>query len=327
MFLYKVALCIEYLGGFMSKAKQIFDLIMYVNTKRNFTAQDVAYEFNISVRTAHRYLMELSELGVPLYTEQGRSGGYRVLKNRILPPVIFDENEALSIFFAFQSLKYYKSLPFDTNINSVSRKLLASVPQDARNKINRLESVLSFWNPERTIASPFLKDIIEASIENNILIIKYRSKSTDKAREVKPIGAYAYDGLWYMPALDTQNNKVQLFRVDRILSLKSSNKTLDLEMDLADWFNSFNAIKTPTRLYVMLTREGIRQCQSKPWLQPHIVVTDTENGYIDTMIDESEIEFVSSYFFQLGTCAKVIEPQEIVNNIKKKAHHMINHYL
>lgn len=311
----------------MSKAKQIFDLIMYVNTKRNFTAQDVAYEFNISVRTAHRYLMELSELGVPLYTEQGRSGGYRVLKNRILPPIIFDENEALAIFFAFQSLKYYKSLPFDTNINSVSRKLLASAPEDARNKINRLESVLSFWNPERTVASPFLKDIIDASIGDNILIIKYRSKSKDKTREVKPIGTYAYDGLWYMPALDTQNNKVQLFRVDRILSLENSNKVLNFEMNLADWFNSYNAIKTPIRLYVILTREGIRQCQSKSWLQPHIVITDTENGYIDTLIDESEIEFVSNYFFQLGTFAKVIEPQEIVNNIKKKANDIVNHYL
>lgn len=41
-----------------------------------------------------------------------------------------------------------------------------------------------------------------------------------------------------MPALDTQNNKVQLFRVDRILSL---------------------------------TRDGIKECQSKAWLQPKLV--------------------------------------------------------
>jgi len=48
---------------------------------------------------------------------------------------------------------------------------------------------------------------------------------------------------------------------------------------------------------------------------------------INTIIDEGEIEFVSSYFFQLGTYAKVIEPQEIVNNIKQKAHSVINHYI
>ncbi len=310
----------------MSKAKRIFDLIMYVNTKRNFTAQDVAYEFNISVRTAHRYLMEISELGVPIYTEQGRNGGYRTLENRVLPPITFDENEATAIFFAFQSLKYYKSLPFDTNIDSASRKLYASLPEDAKKKISRLESLICLWNPKRNIASPFLKDIVEASIQNNILIIEYLSKSKNKKREVKPIGTYAYDGLWYMPALDLEKNKVLLFRVDRILSLEISKRTYEFPMNLIDWFDSYT-VKTPVRLYVELTREGIRQCQSKPWLEPHIIITDDENAYIDTIIDRSEIDFVSNYFVQLGTCAKVIEPQEIVDNIKRQAYNLINHYI
>lgn len=310
----------------MSKAKLIFDLIMYVNAKRNFTAQDVAYEFNISVRTAHRYLMEISELGVPLYTEQGRNGGYRILKNRILPPVIFDENEASAIFFAFQSLKYYNSLPFDANINSASRKLYLSLPDDTKKKVSRLESILSFWNPKRTVSSPFLKEIIEASIENNLLIIEYLSKTKNSKRKVKPIGVYAYDGFWYMPALDIKKDRVLLFRVDRILSLKNSNKTYEFQMDLDDWFNSYK-IEAPIQLYVELTREGLRQCKSMPWLEPYIHIIDNENGYVDTVIDKSEIEFVSSYFFQLGTCAKVIEPQEIVDNIRHQAYSLLNHYL
>lgn len=309
----------------MSKAKRIFDLIMYVNTKRSFTAQDVAYEFNISVRTAHRYLIEISELGIPIYTEQGRNGGYRTLENRVLPPIIFDENEATAIFFAFQSLKYYKSLPFDTDIDSASRKLYVTLPEDAKKKINSLESLICLWNPKRNIASPFLKDIVEASMQNNILIIEYISKSKNKKREIKPVGTYAYDGLWYMPALDLEKNKVLLFRVDRILSLEISKRTYEFPMNLIDWFDSYT-VKTPVRLYVELTREGIRQCQSKTWLEPHIVITDDENGYIDTIIDKSEIDFVSNYFVQLGTYAKIIEPQEIVDNIKKHAYSLINHY-
>lgn len=309
----------------MSKTKLLFDLIMYVNTKRNFTAQDVAYEFNISVRTAHRYLMELSDLGVPLYTDQGRNGGYRTLKNRALPPVIFDENEAFAIFFAFQSLKYYKSLPFDINIDSASRKLYVSLPDDTKNKVDRLESVLSFWNQKRSVPSPFLKDIIEASIKNHILIIEYLSKSENKAKEVKPIGVYAYDGFWYMPAFDMEHDAVRLFRVDRILALENSQRTHHVPMTLADWFNS-HTTKIPVRLYVTLTREGLRQCRSEPWLEPHVVMTDQENGYIDAEIDRSEIEFVSSYFFRLGTDAKVVEPQEIVDHIKQRAHGLISHY-
>lgn len=152
----------------MSKAKLLFDLILYVNAKRNFTAQDVANEFDISVRTAHRYLNDISEMGVPLYTEPGRSGGYRILNNRLLPPIMFDEHEAFAIFFAFQSLKYYQSLPFDININSVSRKLYANLPRDVRTKIDQLDAVLSFWNKKRSVSAPFLKEIIEAAAESQV---------------------------------------------------------------------------------------------------------------------------------------------------------------
>lgn len=82
----------------MSKTKLLFNLIMYVNAMRNFTVEDAAHEFHVSVRTSHRYLMELSEMGVPLYTESGRNGGNRMLDNRALPPIIFNENEAFVIF-------------------------------------------------------------------------------------------------------------------------------------------------------------------------------------------------------------------------------------
>lgn len=232
----------------MTKTKLLFELIMYVNTKRNFTAQDIANEFNISVRTAHRYLMKA---------------------------------------------KHWQ--------------------------------FFSLFNQKRSVSSPFLTDIIEASIENHILIIGYLSKSQNKVKKVKPIGVYAYNGLWYMPAFDIENNAVRLFRIDRILSLKNSKVVRNVSISLADWFN-IHTVKIPLRLYVKLTREGLRQCRSEPWLEPHIVITSPDNGYIDTEIDKSEIEFVTSYFFQLGTEAKVIEPQEIIDNIKERAHNIINHY-
>ena len=314
---------------YMAKAKLLFDLIMYVNAKRSFTAQDVANEFDISIRTAHRYLLELSDMGVPIYTEPGRNGGYRILNNRVLPPIIFDENEVFSIFFAFQSLKYYQSLPFDIDIDSVSRKLYASLPCDRRKKIERLDSVLSFWNKKRSIPSPFLKEIIEAATENQILKIEYLSKSGNTLREVSPLGIYAYDGFWYMPAFDLAHKEIRLFRTDRILSLENTQKDHVLPTNLADWLES-HTVQTPNkpmRLYVELTREGMRQCRSQPWLEPYIVTIDQDRGYIDTVIDKSDIDFVSHYFFQLGTAAKVIEPGEIIDNICIQSQNLMQHYL
>ncbi len=309
----------------MSKAKKLFDLIMYVNTKRSFTAQDVAYEFNISVRTAHRYLAELSDMGIPIYTEHGRNGGYRTLTNRTLPPIIFEENEAFAIFFAFRLLNYYESLPFKINIDSVSRKLYASLPDDTKGKIDRLKAVLLFWNQKKSVPSPYLKEIIEASIENHIVLIEYRSKSENKMKEVKPIGIYATNGFWYMPAYDMEYKMIRLFRVDRILSLEDTKRVFNVATDLENWLTN-HAVKKPVRLYVILTREGIRQCRSESWLAPEIVSTEGENGYIDMDVDVSDIPFISEYFFRLGTDAKVIEPNEVIEYIKQRARELIGHY-
>lgn len=69
----------------MSKAKRLLDILMFVTAKKNFTAQEIADEFNISIRTVHRYILDLSDMGMPIYSEQGRNGGYTVLTSRLLP--------------------------------------------------------------------------------------------------------------------------------------------------------------------------------------------------------------------------------------------------
>lgn len=312
----------------MSKAKLLFDLILYVNAKRQFTAQDVANEFHLSLRTAHRYLSELGEMGVPIYAVPGRSGGFRVLDNRLLPPVLFRENEVLSVFFAFQALKYYASLPFDIDIASVSNKLRANLPPDTRKKIDRLGEVISFWNIKRSVPSPHLKDIIEAAAENRVVIIDYESKSGNFPREVAPLGIFSYDGFWYMPAFEFARHTVKLFRTDRIGKLRKLERTHSPEMTLHDWLHRYTEQKpnAPVRLYVELTREGCRQCRSQPWLEPHIVVNNRDLAHIDTIIDRTEIEFVSRYFFQLGTAAKVMEPREVVHRICELSRELLEHY-
>ncbi len=49
--------------------------------KQKFTVAELAEEFHVSYRTMLRYLQELSGMGVPLYSEVGKHGGYSILKN------------------------------------------------------------------------------------------------------------------------------------------------------------------------------------------------------------------------------------------------------
>lgn len=309
----------------MSKAKRLLDILMFVTAKRKFTAQEIADEFHISIRTVHRYINDLCDMGLPIYAEQGRNGGFTVLTSRLLPPILFTEEEAVSIFFAFQSLNYYRSLPFDTEITSVAHKLYSSLQSEAKIKVDKIRSYIAFWNPKRTIDALFLKDVLEHSIENRNLHIQYESKSGMKTKHIRPIGVYAHDGLWYLPAYDYDKKKILLYRVDRILSILSTEKSEAEFMNLEEWFD-FHEVKKPIRLHVQLTMEGVRQCKSVPYFDGFIVTKEDESGYIDTIIDKGELDFITSLFLRLGRHARVLEPMELIVGIRKQAEEILTMY-
>lgn len=309
----------------MSKAKRLLDILMFVTARKKFTAQEIADEFNISIRTVHRYILDLSDMGLPIYSEQGRNGGYTVLSSRLLPPILFTEEEAVSIFFAFQSLNYYRNLPFDTEISSVEHKLYSSLQSDAKIKIDKIRSYFAFWNPKRTIDTPLLNDVLEYSIENKNLYIQYESKSGITKKHIRPIGVYAHDGLWYLPAYDYHKNKILLYRVDRILSILSTEDNEDEFMNLEEWFN-FQEVKNPIRLHVQLTTEGVRQCKSVPYFEGFVVTQEDGTGYINTIIDKGELNFITSLFLRLGIHARILEPTELIIGLRKQAEEILTMY-
>ncbi|MBG9750106.1 DeoR family transcriptional regulator [Bacillus thuringiensis] len=311
----------------MSKAKRLLDILIFASAKKAFTAQEIADEFNISVRTVHRYILDLSDMGLPIYAEQGRNGGYKVLTTRVIPPILFTEEEAVSIFFAFQSLSYYRDLPFNTEINSVTHKLYSSLQHDAKAKVDKIRSYIAFWNPKRTIETPLLNKVLTVAIENKNLHFQYESKSGIKTKHVHPIGVYAHDGLWYLPSYDFGRKKVLLYRVDRILSILSMEENTDTFMNLEEWFASnSNVVHNPTQLHVLLTTEGVRQCKSVPYLEEFVIVNEDGTGYINSTIDKGEINFITPLFYRLGKDAKVLEPKELTDGLRIRAKEILHMY-
>ncbi|MDA1554869.1 YafY family protein [Bacillus cereus] len=311
----------------LSKAKRLLDILIFASAKKAFTAQEIADEFNISVRTVHRYILDLSDMGLPIYAEQGRNGGYKVLTTRVIPPILFTEEEAVSIFFAFQSLSYYRDLPFNTEINSVTHKLYSSLQHDAKAKVDKIRSYIAFWNPKRTIETPLLNEVLTAAIENKNLHFQYESKSGIKTKHVHPIGVYAHDGLWYLPSYDFGRKKVLLYRVDRILSILSMEENTDTFMNLEEWFASnSNVVHNPTQLHVLLTTEGVRQCKSVPYLEEFVIVNEDGTGYINSTIDKGEINFITPLFYRLGKDAKVLEPKELTDGLRIRAKEILHMY-
>ncbi|BBI33392.1 helix-turn-helix transcriptional regulator [Cohnella abietis] len=302
----------------MSKAKRLMDLMMTVNRKRKFTVKELAREFSVSSRTILRDLQELSELGVPLYSEVGPHGGYRVLKERILPPIAFSEEEAIAIFFAVHALRHYSSLPFETESSSALSKFYYYMPQDIQDRIDQMKNRVDFVTPIRQINSPYLSILLDAAIQQKVLLIEYESREKRSNREIQPIGIYTRNGLWYCPAYCFQSDEVRVFRCDRIHSVvHSALKPMDLRhIHLENRGSDSPTGQEDVTLYAELTKEGVQLCEAEPWPVPKLHIRQDGTGWLEGSISKRDILFFAKFFIGLGNEATVTHPPELLECIK-----------
>ncbi|MED4751965.1 YafY family protein [Brevibacillus choshinensis] len=313
----------------MPKSKRLMELMMTVNRKRKFTVKELAQEFGVSQRTILRDLQELSELGVPLYSEVGPHGGYQVLKERILPPIAFSEEEAVAIFFAIHALRHYSSLPFETEASSALRKFYQYMPNDIRDRIDQMKNRVDFVTPTRQVSSPHLAILLEAAIQQKVLLIDYESRDKPSKREIQPIGIYTRNGLWYCPAYCYQSDEIRVFRCDRIHSaIDSESQPMDLrDIHLGNRESDRKGVQVGGTLFAELTKEGVQACEAEHWLVPMLHVRQDGTGWVEGYLPKSDILFFTKFFIGLGKEVTVMSPTELLDEIRRNLTELMMKYM
>ncbi|WP_248924972.1 helix-turn-helix transcriptional regulator [Paenibacillus hamazuiensis] len=312
------------------KSQRLIRLMMVINAKKAVTVRELADEFGLSPRTITRDLQELSEVGFSIYAVQGRGGGYRLLHERMLPPIAFSESEAAAVFFACQSLQYFGSVPFDESAASVIHKFYHYLPADVKEQIDRLRNKVVIWNPYRAMSSSCLQTLLHAIMNKRAVTIAYKSNEGLTERDIQPVGLCASEGYWYCPAFCFLRQTYRLFRADRIASA-CLNETIAYQevhdqRSVFDWITPDMSRFGQIALVVKLTPEGVRAFESNVWFGPHIEVHEDGGGTARIRIPAQKLHFFADLVWTLGEKAKILEPAEAVDYVRLKIGSMIKMY-
>ena len=213
------------------RADRLLSLVLLLQARGRATAQVIAAELEVSVRTVYRDLEALVAAGVPVLTESGPGGGCRLMQGYRFPlrGLRPDEAEALLILGVPGVLR---ELGLDAALDAAQRhiRVTAGDPDLNRAALVHLDMPRWFGSQEDV---PCLRELARALRSRRRLTFRYRAPGEASQvgqageagpRVVGPLGLVNKAGLWYLVAASSggvhDRPEVRVFRVARIVSAR-----------------------------------------------------------------------------------------------------------
>ena len=86
------------------KIDRLLGIIIYLLNSKTASAREMAEKFEVSVRTIQRDMDTLGMAGIPIYSEHGAAGGYRIIESYTLDRQIINSNDIHFITTALKGL-------------------------------------------------------------------------------------------------------------------------------------------------------------------------------------------------------------------------------
>lgn len=201
---------------------RLLSLLSLLQARRDWPGQVLAERLEVSSRTVRRDIDRLRNLGYPVQATMGHQGGYRLQAGVDLPPLLFDDEQAVALAVALQL-----AATTGAGIGDAAWRALATVRQVLPGRLRRrVDSVqvLAIPRAGETSTDPaVLTAVTDAARAYEQLRFDYRPALVDPdapahepPRRVQPHHVLNRGGRWYLLAWDLDREDWRTFRIDRM---------------------------------------------------------------------------------------------------------------
>ncbi|MBB4908372.1 helix-turn-helix transcriptional regulator [Actinophytocola algeriensis] len=190
---------------------RLLALLSLLQTRRDWPGALLADRLDISQRTVRRDVDRLRELGYPIEATKGPDGGYRLGAGTELPPLLFDDEQAVALAVALQV-----AATTGAGIEEAAARALNTVRQVMPARLRHRIDTFRITAVERSTVAPVESGVLvalSAAVHaREVLRFDHRSEP----RRAEPHHLVTWGGRWYLVAWDLDRADWRTFRADRI---------------------------------------------------------------------------------------------------------------
>lgn len=200
-------------------SSRLLALLSLLQARRDWSGDVLAERLEVSTRTVRRDVDRLRELGYQIATSKGPGGGYRLDAGADLPPLLFDDDQAVALAVSLQL-----GTTAGAGIGEAALRALTTLrqvlPSRLRHRLDALafDSIRAPTAHESEVDSTVLLTLAANVRSQEVLRFDYGPPAADATppRRVEPHHVVTWRGRWYLVAWDLDRADWRTFRADRI---------------------------------------------------------------------------------------------------------------
>src|SRR5436190_5839980 len=318
------------------RASRLVSVLLLLQARGRLTAEQLARELEVSVRTVHRDVEALSASGVPIYAERGPHGGIRLVDGYRTRLTGMTADEAEGLFLAGLPGPAAE-LGLGTVVAAARLKVLASLPTELRGRASRLVErfhldAAAWYHPDEAV--PCLGELSESVWEARRVKIGYDRGDKTVDRILEPLGLVLKAGVWYLVA--GVDGQPRTYRVSRVARVETLDEVFErpAHFDLASfWAESSAAYDRDTprvEVELRIARDRLDRLRgvigTRPFETMERLDADDPDGWLHIRVKLDWPNEATTQILAVGPGCELLGPEPLRQRIAEDAHRVAARY-
>jgi predicted DNA-binding transcriptional regulator YafY len=298
------------------KIHRLIGILNVLLQKEKVTAPYLADKFEVSRRTINRDIEDLCMAGLPIVTIQGVNGGITIQEEFKIDKTLFTNEEIKSIFTGLNSLDSISDTP---HYKQIINKF--SCYND--NFINGNDILIDLSSHYKNSLSPKISLIRHAIKSSRVIEFDYFNHLGEQKRFIEPYMVVFQWKSWYVFGFCLKSKDFRLFKLNRLWNLSDTNEEFvsrDISPKKLEFNNYFSdeiklvAIFDKSEKYRLIEEYGV-DCFS---------YTADKKLYFEFPF--TNMDYLLRWILSFGDKVEVIEPKELIEELKCQAEKILKYY-